>query len=602
MSTAESLLQTLTAEAGTVLKNPRSTVVPTDTRRDGRMALATLKTLTRDPRALIDEGPLGQGGMGVVHVATQVALGRKVAVKYLRENRRESADVEALLAEAWISGSLEHPNIVPVHDLGLDAQGLPVLVMKRVDGSTWSTLLRDPDAMETHAPGRPPLEGHLRILMQVCNALHFAHQHGVVHRDVKPDNVMVGSYGEVSLLDWGVATAPGPSTHLAGTPVYMAPEMLGGGAELSARTDVYLLGATLHEVLTGRPPHECTSLEQFVASVTASVVTLPAAVPAELATLVRRCMMVEPHARPASALEVRTALEDFLSHQGSLMLTRQSDARLDELETLVADQTDPRAVFTTFSECRFGFTQALREWPDNAQARDGLERSIRLMVPWELSHGSAASAQLLLSELRAPDAELTRQVAAAAERERARAADLERLKALEHDLDPNRGATARGVTLVAMGVVWVLFPLLGLVVAPWAPILTTTLAPVAVSMALIIGAGLVSRSAHSRLNRLMSRGMLFAWSFQVLVTLVLPSTLGDPGEHTLTLVSAYWFLVIGLLSVLVIKQAWPSAIAFFLATIGTYRWPQVHYQIVSAANFVVLCNALWVWRRPPQVD
>jgi serine/threonine-protein kinase len=601
MSTAESLLQTLTGETGTLLKNPRSTVVPADTRRGGREALEKLKTLPRDPNALVDREPLGQGGMGVVQVATQVALGRRVAVKTLREHRREGADVEALLAEAWIAGALEHPNIVPVHDLWLDQQGLPVLVMKRVDGTTWSMLLRDPAAMEAHAPGRAPLDAHLRILMQVCNALHFAHQRGVVHRDVKPDNVMVGAFGEVCLLDWGVATAPGPATHLAGTPVYMAPEMLGNGGELSARTDVYLLGATLHEVLCGRAPHEGASLEEFVASVTASKVSLPDDAPAELAALVRRCMQVDPGARPASALEVRTALEDFLAHQGSLTLSEQSERRLAELLTLLASAPAARAVFTAFSECRFGFTQALREWPDNARARNGLERAIRAMVPWELEHGSAATAQVLLAELRAADPALEARVAEAVERERSRSADLARLKALEHDLDPQRGATVRGLTLMAIGILWVIFPLLGLVVAPFDTMLRMSIVPLVASLGLALIAAFSNRQARSRLNRRLSRAVMAGLGLQLVVALALPVE-ADPGVHTIPLLAGYWCVIATLITVTLLTQAWPSALAYFLTAFVTWNRPESYFVVMALANSVLLGNAAWLWRHPPPVE
>ncbi len=601
MSTAESLLQTITGDAGTLLKNPRSTVVPADTRRGGREAMEKLKTLSRDPNALVDEGPLGQGGMGVVHVATQVALGRKVAVKTLHEHRREQADVEALLAEAWIAGTLEHPNIVPVHDLWLDQQGLPVLVMKRVEGTTWSMLLRDPTAMEAHAPGRPPLEGHLRIVMQVCNALHFAHQRGVVHRDVKPDNVMVGAFGEVCLLDWGVATAPGPATHLAGTPVYLAPEMLGNGGELSARTDVYLLGATLHEVLSGRAPHEGTSLEDFVASVTASNVSLPDDAPAELAALVRRCMAVDPAHRPASALEVRTALEDFLAHQGSLTLSQQSERRLDELLTALGAPTEARAVFTAFSECRFGFTQALREWPENARAREGLERAIRAMVPWEVEHGSAATAQLLLTELRTRDAALEQRVAQALAREQARAADLERLKALEHDLDPTRGATVRGLTLMAIGLLWVITPLLRKLMTPYDTMLRMSVAPLVASIGLIAAVVVSNRQVRSRLNRRLTRAVLAGLGFQLVVALTLPRS-ADPGGHTVPLLAGYWCAVTTLITVTLISSAWPSALAYFVATFATWNLPEADVVIMACANSVLLANAVWLWRHPPPAD
>ena len=146
--------------------------------------------------------------------------------------------------------------MVPVYDLGLDESGAPFIVMKHNEGDHWLKLLGDDEALKKHAPGRERLDAHLAILVQVCNAVHFAHSRGVIHRDLKPENVMVGSFGEVYLVDWGVATKPGPVTQIAGTPAYMAPEMLGGdGAEISPRTDVYLLGAVLYEILAGRAPH-----------------------------------------------------------------------------------------------------------------------------------------------------------------------------------------------------------------------------------------------------------------------------------------------------------------------------------------------------------
>ncbi|HEX7605031.1 MAG TPA: hypothetical protein VF316_25615, partial [Polyangiaceae bacterium] len=121
---------TLTGHVETLVKNPRSTVVPAlESQRAGKRARDVLQSLRRDPGALLDLGPLGEGGMGIVRLATQVALDRKVAVKSLRPEHRAPRNVEALLGEAWLAGSLEHPNVVPVHDLGLDEHGVPVLVM-----------------------------------------------------------------------------------------------------------------------------------------------------------------------------------------------------------------------------------------------------------------------------------------------------------------------------------------------------------------------------------------------------------------------------------------------------------------------------------------
>ena len=150
---------------------------------------------------------IGRGGMGVVHLAEQRSLGREVAVK--TSTSTDTLVVSALVREARIMGALEHPSLVPVHSLGVDANGGPMLVMKRIDGTTWRELLDAPE----HAAWAALLAGHgdklraqVDILIHVSRALAFAHDRGIVHRDLKPENVMIGAFGEVYVLDWG---APG---------------------------------------------------------------------------------------------------------------------------------------------------------------------------------------------------------------------------------------------------------------------------------------------------------------------------------------------------------------------------------------------------------
>ncbi|MBM4319214.1 MAG: serine/threonine protein kinase, partial [Deltaproteobacteria bacterium] len=213
---------------------------------------------------------LGEGGMGVVYLAEQVALGRPVAVKSISPVRQDARTVGILLHEAWITGQLEHPNVVPVYTLGQDEAGSPLLVMKRIEGVSWREVLSGKallpagqgDGAETE-----PLVRHLQVLMQVCRAVHFAHSRGIIHCDLKPDNVMIGEFGEVYVLDWGVAVSlhqeRDDSYPLArdvdspvGTPAYMSPEQaMGQGCRFSPATDVYLLGAILHEILTGERRH-----------------------------------------------------------------------------------------------------------------------------------------------------------------------------------------------------------------------------------------------------------------------------------------------------------------------------------------------------------
>jgi serine/threonine-protein kinase len=209
---------------------------------------------------------LGEGGMGRVLLARQRSLARDVAVKVLKPETADADGALSLLREAVVMGGVEHPNIVPVHALGRDDRGHPVLVMKRIEGTSWRALLDD-DAHPTWtallAAHGDRVSAHLEVLMRVADAAHFAHARGVIHRDIKPENVMVGAFGEVYLVDWGIAIRVGRTQpdgdgafRIRGTPAYMAPEMIGGDpTRLDARTDVYLLGATLHEVLTRTPRH-----------------------------------------------------------------------------------------------------------------------------------------------------------------------------------------------------------------------------------------------------------------------------------------------------------------------------------------------------------
>jgi serine/threonine protein kinase len=177
---------------------------------------------------------IGRGGMGVVYLAHDTTLDRPVAVKVLRglETR-----------EAHILARLEHPGIVPVHDSGVLPDGRIYYVMKLVQG----------ERLDRYASRRPPLPEVLRVVTRICEPVAFAHARGILHRDLKPENVMLGPFGEVLILDWGVAQAlgsPQPDA-LAGTPGYMSPEQT-SGTELDARADVFAVGKILEFVLHGR--------------------------------------------------------------------------------------------------------------------------------------------------------------------------------------------------------------------------------------------------------------------------------------------------------------------------------------------------------------
>lgn len=387
-------------------KLPRIPIhVPTDTEVDA--LLVTADDEDQDVRII---ETLGEGGMGRVYAAKQQSLGREVAVKTLRAKHPDDTMIETIVAEARVTGRLDHPHVIPVHQLGLDDAGRPVIVMKRVAGVSWSSLLErktHPAWKKLVTLPKDRLEAHLRILIAVADALSFAHSRGYLHRDVKPQNVMVGEFGEVYLADWGVAHqldgGSNRSQGLVGTPCYLAPEMLDDAMELGPHTDVYLLGATLHTVLTGEARHDGAGLIDVLKAAHASLpATYGPGVPDELAALCNRATARDPAERPQSALEFRRAIEAFLTHRTSFTLSAAADERLFELERRREEGAEIGELVRLVTESRFGHLLAKREWEENPRARTGLRRCLELAISLELARENPEAARSLLGELEQP--------------------------------------------------------------------------------------------------------------------------------------------------------------------------------------------------------
>lgn len=433
------------------------------------------------------KGVLGVGGMGRVLLARQVSLDREVAVKVLKTPGGQ--DDAVLVNEALLTGGLEHPGIVPVHALAFDEQGHPALVMKRVDGVSWRELLDEADhPMWRRLPPTPDrLDTHLGFFLQVCNAIAFAHQRGVLHRDLKPANVLIGEFGEVYVADWGIAIRRGaPSSNcLVGTPAYLAPEMVtGDAAPLTEKTDVFLLGAVLYELLSGRPPWQAPNLRELLEQVSNGMPTpLPAHVPPGLRAVCERAMRHRPDARYGSVLELRDAVTQTLRHRSSVAITTATEARLAALTAAVSEQAAVANIYPLLSECRFGFTQALREWPENAAAARGLEVALESGVRFEVRRKHGAAARALLSEFPRPNAALEALVTETEAEEARLAAEALRLSSVARQLDPRIAQLPRAVVFAMLVVVVSLFAGSRLF-APW--LWKQTWAPFAASGAFLI--------------------------------------------------------------------------------------------------------------------
>jgi serine/threonine protein kinase len=258
------------------------------------------------------ESRLGYGGMSTVHLAVDQRLERQVAVKLLAEHLAdEPAFVSRFQREAQAAARLVHPNIVQVFDSGRDEQtGQYFIVMEYIQGSSGAEILRDQSWVE--------VDEALAIIEQACEGLHYAHRHGVVHRDVKPGNLLRSREGEVKLADFGIAKATEQSSitqvgSVLGTAAYLAPEQA-RGEEAGPSADLYALGVVTYQLISGRLPYEATSLTELALKQQQeeppTLDTLVAAVNPELADAIAIALALDPRDRYQTAREMRRALSD----------------------------------------------------------------------------------------------------------------------------------------------------------------------------------------------------------------------------------------------------------------------------------------------------
>ncbi len=279
-------------------------------------------------------GELGRGGMGVVYRGHDPEIDRDLAVKVLRDDSGGEDAVCRFLGEGRIGGQLQHPGVVPVYAMGRLPDRRPYFTMKLIEGNTLAALLQQRTDPSSDLPR------FLQVFGQVCQTMAYAHSRGVIHRDLKPSNVIVGSFGEVQVLDWGLAKALGASGEKAraarpggtaapadaseagavlGTPAYMAPEQARGETDrLDARCDVFGLGAVLCAILTGAPPYRDRQQGVLVQATRADLADAfdrldGCGAEAELVRLAKACLAPAPSDRPADAGAVADAVTAYLA-------------------------------------------------------------------------------------------------------------------------------------------------------------------------------------------------------------------------------------------------------------------------------------------------
>lgn len=291
---------------------------------------------------------LGRGGMGEVDLLRDHRIGRDIARKRLHAREPSVWDVERFLREATLQGQLEHPAIAPVYDLARGAEG-PFFTMKRIRGVTLEAILAEDSDQPTHLRSNGEawsIRALLGAFVQVAQAVHYAHTRGVVHRDLKPSNVMLGEFGEVYVLDWGLAKSfvtqedaelgerdglqSTETGALVGTLGYVAPEQIDSPSAVTPAADVYALAAILFEIMTGAPLHPRINARQLLAStllgvdVQARANALSAqsqlSLPPEFTRLIQSCVALEPEARTQHASELAQRVEQFLEGDRDLSL------------------------------------------------------------------------------------------------------------------------------------------------------------------------------------------------------------------------------------------------------------------------------------------
>jgi hypothetical protein len=378
---------------------------------------------------------------------------------------------------------------------------------------------------------------------------------------------------------------------VCGTPAYLAPEMaMGDGAQLSERTDVYLLAGILHRIVAKRPPRTGKSLGGIVARAQWEDISVDPGWP--LADLIGRGLSRSPEQRPSSVAEVRRAIEVFLDQRATVELVTAASAKLRELEQAIDFDRGRFAVHDLFGACRFAFQQALERWPDAPGAQQGLHAAIERMARYEVDHDEERSASLLIRQLPSPSVDLTARVR---ELEARRARDEKRLSELNAELDPLQGTGVRTLGLVAMGLVWVGPPVVGALAG--IPVGYPREAFITGSTALLslIAVAVVWRwLRRSHMNRVMVTAVVISPVFAS-VLLLACAIAGVPDDEAAALRTFAFVTTTSVAAIHGDLRLIPGAIGFVAALLVGVTWPAWAAIALAAANIFLVLNGVVIW-------
>ena len=313
-------------------QNPRSNVNAVEPEQDHTVVIAD-DVSGGDDSSLLESLPLkpqgrykfirsiGFGGMKGVLLVHDRDTDRDVAMAIMPDFRdRPVRDLNRFVREAKITAKLEHPNIVPVYDIGIDALGSPFFTMKYLHGSTLAVILRRLRSGDAAAAQEYPQHRLIQVFLRVCNAVAFAHSHDICHFDLKPGNIHCGAFGDVQIIDWGLAGQEieiGKNGQRIGTPGYMAPELLVHGGKAGKASDIYSLGGILYAILTLDSPFAGLPQQEVLRRTAAGRIEPPSllgqAVSPGLEAICLKAMAHDPAERYSSVVEMRREIQETLS-------------------------------------------------------------------------------------------------------------------------------------------------------------------------------------------------------------------------------------------------------------------------------------------------